>query len=270
MAHSAFAPGKIILSGEYAVVFGKPAIAVPSSLGITCTLEEGKSEILWEGATKEWLTYAQSIVNLYKIKNVILSSPASRPSIRPPLRLRSTQGDIAGRIEVHHTLPLGKGMGSSTALVIALGRLLLGNDEEAIRKIEDAVNPGHSGLDFAVIWNEKPLLFQKGKAPKPVTIDLSFMNQSVLIDTGAPAETTADLVAWMQSRPPEDIEPFIEKIGECTQRLADGESPSAVFPDHHRAQVALGVVPPQVQQMIAVHETPVMIREMITNRFRCL
>ena len=37
------APGKIILTGEYAVVFGYPGIAVPSPLSMTVTLEEDDS-----------------------------------------------------------------------------------------------------------------------------------------------------------------------------------------------------------------------------------
>ncbi|MBI2523739.1 hypothetical protein HYW11_00780, partial [Candidatus Peregrinibacteria bacterium] len=43
----------------------------------------------------------------------------------------------------------------------------------------------------------------------------------------------------------------LQTIGHCTERLIAGESPLIVFSDHHRAQVALGVVPELVQKLIA-------------------
>ncbi len=265
---TASATGKIILSGEYAVVFGYPGIAIPSTLGISCTLEDGDDQVLWEGAPQEWLTYAWSIITLSAKKKI-------------------------GTVRIQNTLPLSKGMGSSTALVIALGRLLLGDDEETIRRIEDTVNPGHSGMDFAVTWRGQPVIFRKGQTPQALGIDLSFLRHSILIDTGTPSETTRELVAWMQSRPKSEIDAALRTIGECTERLASGESPFSVFPRHHRAQVTLGVVPPTVQSLIenierlggtakvigagarsggagmvlAIHENPDLMRESLPKGF---
>ena len=42
----------------------------------------------------------------------------------------------------------------------------------------------------------------------------------------------------------------LETIGNCTDRLLSGEDPLTVFPDHHRGQVSLGVVPPRVRALI--------------------
>ena len=46
------------------------------------------------------------------------------------------------------------------------------------------------------------------------------------------------------------ISSALHAIGHCTERLLTGESPMSVFPDHHRAQVELGVVPERVQDVI--------------------
>jgi mevalonate kinase len=142
-------------------------------------------------------------------------------------------------------------MGSSTAVVIAICRCLLGDDrrDDALA-IEDIVNPGHSGLDFSVIWMNTPVSFKKGTTPQPVTLDLAFLKRSSLIDTGKPHETTAELVAWMRSRETE-VKPHLEMIGRCTERLLAGEDPMGVIRDHHRAQVGLGVVTPEAQRIIA-------------------
>ncbi len=162
---------------------------------------------------------------------------------------------ITGTFHIGGTLPIGKGMGASTAIVIAMCRAVLGeNSEKIARAIEDNVNPGHSGLDFAVIWNKVPLVFRKQENPIPTTIDLSFLRSAELIDSGAPGETTPELVSWVRTRY-ESGEPgtirAIETIGNCTERILSGEPLKNVLRDHHRAQIALGVVPQNAQEIIA-------------------
>ena len=75
----------------------------------------------------------------------------------------------------------------------------------------------------------------------------------MLIDTGIPGEPTNELVAWMKNRKSE-IQDSLNTIAKCTERLACGEPLEIVMREHHAAQVALGVVPPSVQEMIAAIE----------------
>ena len=232
-----FAPGKIILSGEYAVVFGYAGIAVPSSMGVQALFEEnsesGEIRILWEDAhgRKQWLEYVRKIVSLCECEN------------------------LHGQLTIHSTLPVAKGMGSSTALVVSIARALLGDDarEEALC-IEDALNPGHSGLDFATIWSGTSVLFRKGTVPKPIEMPAAALKGALLIDTGLPNESTTELVEWMRNRESEVAE-ALRVIGDCTDRLVRGEPLSGVMRDHHKAQVKLGVVPTDVQEIISLVES---------------
>lgn len=231
---SASAPGKIILSGEYAVVFGKRGIAVPSEESVTVTWTDDASisgvSITWDGdVNSQWISYAENILEYLK--------PHTKP--------------LQGTLHVRCDIPLGKGMGSSTALVIAVCRCLLGPEcEEIARFVEDQINPGHSGIDFAVIWNNAPILFSRGTKPEKITLPKNILQGARLIDTGSPNETTKELVAWMKTRG-QEIEPAIAIIAGCTERLLQGESLKTVMRDHHRAQVALGVVPENAQKIIA-------------------
>lgn len=227
---TAFAPGKIILSGEYAVIYGHAGIAVPSKQGITVTYQEdpNSTELTITSDAKEWRKeweqYVREIVNLC--------------------------GDYKGTLSLTSTLPIGKGMGASTALTVAIAKALMGNpSEEEMRKIEDNVNPGHSGIDFAVIVKNAPVLFRKGSCSP---LDGSFaekINDAVLIDTGAPNESTAELIAWVKSRADLLSEP-LRTIGECTEKLLKGEDLLKIFPIHHRAQVMLGIVPKKTEELI--------------------
>jgi mevalonate kinase len=185
----------------------------------------------WPGATDLWKQYLGTIIR----------------------SLAERRGDaFRGRLWIKNELPLGKGMGSSTALVIGVSRALLGEHSESeARTVENIVNVGNSGMDFAVIWAGRPIVFQKDKPPSNLPIDLTLPN-AVLIDTGSPEQTTMELVAWLREREDnEEIANALEAIGHCTERLLEGESALSVFPDHHRSQVALGMVPPDVQRLIA-------------------
>lgn len=230
MTYAGSAPGKIILSGEYAVVFGYPGIAVPAPLMMNVRYEPNPSpsptplSIVWDGANQHWHEYARNIARLCEC--------------------------VTGTITITTDLPLGKGMGSSTALVVAMARAF-GADRATALSMEDTMNPGHSGLDFDVIWNNTPTVFQKGKASYAVQDAAFSLSNFSLLDSGMPNERTPALVAWVQGRANEPtVKAALATIGHCTERLLAGESLTTVIPDHHAAQVALGVVPESAQLMI--------------------
>ncbi len=233
MKRSAFAPGKVILAGEYAVVFGYRGVAVPTTIGIKAVFEEDSSfesvHIAWDG------TEGSEIGSKYVEKIVARCKEST---------------DFRGALTIYSDLPIAKGMGSSTALVIAVARALMGEGErETALHIENELNPGHSGLDFATIWGGVPVLFKKGEAPESIVLKSDLLNGAVLLDTGFSSDSTPELVAWVRSRESE-IGGALKTIGNCTERLVAGESYETIVRDHHRAQVALGVVPPQVQELI--------------------
>ena len=254
MKYTASACGKVILSGEYAVVFGYPGIAMPAPLTLTATFEPTKihpMKTLWpEAEGTGWIPYLQKIIDCC----IEYGAP------------------YAGAITIENTIPLQKGMGSSTALVIAVTRCLFQHyplhfkgegHGEGLKKIaaviEDRLNPGHSGLDFEVIWNTKLILFQKGKSPEfinPSINQLIDTSHFTLIDTSKPDQTTSELVAWIRSRQHEpQVAAALQTIGHCTQQLLTGEDIKEVFKAHHRAQLTLGVVPKKVQEFIAEIES---------------
>ena len=229
MKKSASACGKIILSGEYAVVFGYPGVATPVSLGI---------DVAWEEKTSGGV-------------EILLNERSERDGTRSYVeKILYCLGKKHGILKLQSTLPIGRGMGSSTALVIAIARSILGeNCKEEALKIEDAVNPEHSGLDFVVIWSEKPVLFRKGSAPEHIQIPKDLLKGAFLIDTGKPNEATPELVAWVKSRK-EELTESIKEIGQCTEKLIQGEDFPSIVRAHHQAQVHIGVVPVAARGLI--------------------
>jgi len=89
------APGKIILFGEHAVVFGKPALALASDLRITSSVCE----------SDEYLVNGQS---MKKQHHAYISSALDQAWNGPPVE-----------ITTRSRTPSGSGLGSSAAVTVA-------------------------------------------------------------------------------------------------------------------------------------------------------
>ena len=166
-------------------------------------------------------------------------------------------GTFGGSLTIASEIPLGKGMGSSTALVIAVCKCLLGEDcEQRAKEIEDIVNPGNSGIDFAVIWNQKPITFAKGSDPKIIDLPNNLLDGALLIDTGMPDQQTSELIEWITTRRNGDlkisapINEALETIGNCCKNLQQNEPLAEIFTEHNAAQQSLGVVTDKAKELI--------------------
>jgi len=225
------APGKIILTGEYAVLFGYPGIAIPTPFCVTAHFKQdpmiGDIVLNWD-AEEEWVKYVEDIINLC----------VSIGSVSP------------GTITIENTIPLNKGMGSSTAFVIAIARCLFGQDcEEQAVMVEDTLNPGHSGIDFAAIWNGEPIKFIKDKVPEFVDLPSDILDGALLIDTGKPDQQTPELIKWIRSRK-QELEDPLKIIGECSKKLQQSGDLAAVIREHNTAQQSLGIVSDKGKELI--------------------
>lgn len=198
---SACAPGKIILFGEHAVVYGRPAIAVPvCQVRADATIEpraDGRVEIdAVDLARRYWLEQAREGDPLAAITRLTCA------------RLGVTPGGFTARI--HSTIPLGGGLGSGAAVSVALARALgkyfaTGNTEttEKTKKISVALTNEEisalayeveklhhgtpSGIDNTVIAFEKPVYFVKGNPIEAFRIAQPFT--LAIADTGIAAPT---------------------------------------------------------------------------------
>ncbi len=232
----AHACGKIIVSGNISNAYGKRALAVPVDMHITVTWD--KTDDIGEGLRIVWANQRADGVWLNSVRKIIAL-------------IEARVGRLSGKLTIQNSLPLGKGMGSSTAIIVALARCFLGrNCKDEALAIENEINKGQSGIDFAAIWEERPIVITSSRYE---FIDLpKRLQRGFLIDTGTPIEPTSVILQRLQRRSGEDktIMDSLETIGNCTERLLSGEDPLTVLPDHHRGQVGLGVVPRRVRSLI--------------------
>jgi mevalonate kinase len=184
----ASAPGKIILFGEHAVVYNRPALAVP------VTQVHVDVEVLDSPRSGIWI-HAPGI----DLHADLDSLPADHPVGSVILKLFQ-RFDIlpspALEISIDSTIPVAAGLGSGAAVSVALIRALSGHlnrsltDEEVNNfayEVEKLHHGTPSGIDNTVITYSRPVYFIKGKPTETFKVGKPFT--VVIGDTGIQAPT---------------------------------------------------------------------------------
>ncbi len=216
----ASAPGKVILFGEHAVVYGYPAIAVPlsgararatvtdsSRLGVSIELPNVKKRFLYDHAP----------LNDPFVKTAQLVFEAAGIFQPPGL-------DIVIESDIPIASGLGSGAATATALARALSRHLevesLSEDAgiaDLVYQVEKLHHGQPSGIDNSVVAYETPIYFVKGNPENSIEPIVVGQPMSLLIgDTGV-LSSTKEAVSGVRERwltEPERYENLFARCGE--------------------------------------------------------
>ncbi|MED5372283.1 MAG: mevalonate kinase [Myxococcota bacterium] len=228
----ASAPGKLILLGEHSVVYGHRAIAAAVSLSTRVHLKP-------QGGP-----------------TTLIGSAIDDPRLEEALSLALPERGFG--VEIYTDLPVGRGMGSSAALAIALlraGDMARGEVSSFASlyqrgfELERLFHGNPSGLDHAVSALGGALVYRKGQQPEPVRMPPT---QVVVLDTRL-AGDTAQLVAGVASRRPR-VDPHLEALGDLVeQALLVLDDPIALGAMMNEAQThlrAIGVSSPEIEVLV--------------------
>jgi len=203
ISHSSFlfrvktsAPGKIILFGEHAVVYNRPALAVPvNQVQVTAeVLDSDSAGIFIDAPMVNLHDELNALPADHAIGSVILKVFSTLGLSSPSGRRAGDEGGI--EINITSTIPVAAGLGSGAAVSVALIRALSAYlnhplpDEQVndlVFKIEKLHHGTPSGIDNTVITFNKPVYFIKGQPIETFKTGKPFM--IVIGDTGIPAPT---------------------------------------------------------------------------------
>lgn len=265
------APGKLILSGEHAVVYGCPALVAAIDLCTTVTvsrsaedtsvhLRVGDQAFRWQAAVLEALQ-----LDLDSRHQQFLSG--KRPIqevVTKPEQLLAYAASLYAKpgTEIHCTteLPLGGGLGSSASLCCAIIQAtanLAGKspspDElyQAALRCERLQHGRPSGVDPAIIVHGGMLRFHAGKKVQ-VSGDLSDLH---LWYTGQPDSTTGECVEHVRAAAhPQSLWDAFRQVTHAIQRALESQDRRLLrdaMRHNHRLLVQIGIVPKAIQNTIS-------------------
>lgn len=190
------APGKIHFLGEHTVVHGKPALLAAINLRITVTISHLRGVTLTtKDSSEEVKRLRETVENVVKSKFKLKKIPAYRA-------------------EIESQIPIGAGMGSSAAsssayLASLLTFLKIDWDLNLINELafecDKVFNGNPSGGDNTTvvhggfIWYRKETDFLKTFQSLPFKLHKN-IGQFILVDSGKPVESTAEMVARVKSK----------------------------------------------------------------------
>jgi len=188
------APGKIILIGEHAVVYGHPAIAMPvRSVGAVVTAEFARDHSL--------RIQLPDLAAVGREVEAFHTTEAVTALAKKVLELfgEDSQGI---KLTIHSDISMGAGMGSSAALCVATVRALcllfersLGDEQVADMALEGekVFHESPSGIDSTVAALDQPIYYSRRKGAAPIAAGRTQF-RFLVADTGI-ASSTAEVVA---------------------------------------------------------------------------
>lgn len=275
----AIAPGKLILSGEHAVVFGRPALAMAVDRSAQSVITLAASDLvsfnlvdlketdsftlrtLNEMKTRVLRNYHLFLNGQLSIRDVLLKPielfEFAFINILEGLHLKLEQGL---NIQTQSNIPIGCGMGSSAATILSELRAIGHYFRVEFRpdwvmkyslEAEKLQHGNPSGVDSYISLHGGCALFQNGQA-RSVPLPRFSM---YLVHTGVPMTTTGECVVRVGERFKHDLiwNDFESVTLEMEQALRSNDLAAVqnLVRENNKLLVKIGVVPEKVQQFIA-------------------
>ncbi len=218
---AAHAPGKVILFGEHAVVYGQPALAVPvERVQAMATVEDGPAGgglMIDAAALSLRLSLAEAAQHGLALAAELVLKKLGHP-------------EPDALITVTSTIPMAAGLGSGAAVSAALARALaayLGQplDDAALSalvyEVEKFYHGTPSGIDNTVICYGEPVYFIREQSPQLFRAGAPF--HLLIGDTGisSPTRLTVGAVREAWTREPARYEAIFEQVGQVAREARE-------------------------------------------------
>jgi mevalonate kinase len=223
----ASAPGKAILLGEHAAVYGRGAVAVP--------LSEVESRAVVTSLSGPLRIEAPDLNLDVTLKEAGGGRGAPLAAAVAAALRHSGVTDPEWRVTVSSSVPMASGLGSSASVAVAVVRAVCracgaepdsGTVASLAGEADTVAHGRASGIDVAVIARGAPILFRSG-AVEPLSVKRPV--GLLVADTGEPSETSGMVarVAAAREAEPATYDAWLAHMGQLVDKgvrlLAEGD-----------------------------------------------
>jgi hydroxymethylglutaryl-CoA synthase len=275
-----YAPGKLILSGEHAVVYGQPALAMAINRYVTATVTretETVPQVLFDlsdlshrsGLSFDALRHLKNKIK-QKYYRFISGDYSIREVLQKPFELAQFAMGVfteslnlslphGVKIQVQSDLPIGCGMGSSAATILSVMQAISNHMQLPITQDTlyqmalEAENMQHghsSGLDLRIAM-QGGCIYMQGQTLEARPVPALPM---YLVNTGTPVTTTGQCIEkaaplFKSQQLCDDFASVTNVMDEALQNKSWAQMRMAIQ-HNHQLLVKIGVVPARVQSFI--------------------
>jgi mevalonate kinase len=287
-------PAKLILSGEHAVLYQCPALSMAIDLPTHCWTEHQPNQPpllhieLCDFAQMHTLSFKEYRQQALQIETRYQSFLQNQSTIQSVLTqpidlilctLFHFENQFKSHIKaikpfstgswsfnIQSDTPIGRGLGSSAAVIIGLLGALIKHHSLAVtsetllqlaQQVEARQHGHSSGIDPATLIYAGLLQYQMDQPIQPI---FSPPLNAWLIDTGKPESSTGECVVAVQSLH-QDNTALWQSFRSTTEAIASAiqtENPQQLHTgiiENHRLLIQIGVVPTQIQHFITALHT---------------
>lgn len=259
------APGKIILLGEHAVVYGRPALAIPvrqvrAEADVVAGPPGGPADvhlIAGDIGLDDWLSRLPDSDPIARITRLTFKELGLGAATNLEIRVRSS-------------IPIAGGLGSGAAVSVAtiralaafFGRAIALDRQSALAyEVEQLHHGNPSGIDNSVVVYDQPVYFRRGEPPH--LFRLGGPLHLVIADSGtaAPTAQAVGQVAARHRAQPRETEALFDRIGDLVESARPllegkaGEPLGNLMNENHALLASLGVSTPALDRVASSART---------------
>ena len=253
----ASAPGKVILFGEHAVVYGRPAIAVPvTDLRATAT-------VVAEPAGSGLTIISSELRTRVALRTASRDEPLAAAARLMLTHLGAPEPDAT--LTIQSEIPIASGLGSGAAVAAAAMRGLAAFVQQAVGpadlsrlvfEVERIHHGTPSGIDNSVVVYEAPVFFRRGHPVEYLSVGAPI--RLLIADTGI-RTTTKEVVqhvrtAWEHQ--PTYYDALFDEIGRIAEtarrsiRSGDTAALGPLMALNHKLLSEIGVSSERLDQLV--------------------